>query len=280
MDKKIYVIKQNGERELFSSRKVYRSAQRVGASHQLANKIVGIIEKEIYPEITTKKIFSRIKKILSKEKPRSGIRFSLKKAMEKLGPTGFPFEKYVAEIFYHLGHKVKINQHINGHCLKYEIDFLARKNNVLYIGECKYRNLKEGLVHSKDALANQARFLDLQMGSYLKKNNALKIKTLLVTNTKFTNSAIRYAYCVGAELLGWREPKDKGLEIIIEEHQLYPITILPSFKKDIAFCFKKKKLMLAKDLLETTPKKTARHLNIPLKRAERLRKEAEILLKD
>jgi hypothetical protein len=278
MNKKIHVIKQNGERELFSSRKVYRSARRVGASKQLANKIVSEIEKGIYPNITTEKIFSKIKAILSKERPKSGIRFSLKKAMEKLGPTGFPFEKYVAEIFHRQGYNVKINQHLEGRCLKYEVDFLAQKNDVLYIGECKYRNLKEGLVDSRDTLVNQARFLDIQMGNYLRDKKHLQIKSILVTNSKFTHSAVRYANCVGTELLGWREPQNKGLEAIIEEKKLYPITILSSFKKDMAFCFQEKKLMLADDVLKMSSKKLSRYLNISQERAEQLRKEANILL--
>ncbi len=278
MTKEIQVIKQSGEREPFSSRKVYRSARRVGASKKLANQIVSIIEKEVYPDIRTEKIFSRIKKILAKEKPQSSIRFSLKKAMEKLGPTGYPFEKYIGEIFYRQGYKVKINQHIAGRCLKYEIDFLAQKNDTLYIGECKYRNLKEGLVRSREALTNYARFLDLQMGNYLKNNKSLKIKTVLVTNTKFTHSTSRYARCVGTELLGWREPKGQGLEKIIEDNKLYPITILPSFKKEAAFRFQERKLMMADDVVKISSKKLSRYLNIPQKKAEKMQGEAKILL--
>jgi hypothetical protein len=81
-------------------------------------------------------------------------------------------------------------------------------------------------------------------------------------------------------LLGWKEPQNRGLETIIEEKELYPITILPSFKKDMAFCFQKKILMLADDVLKMSTKKLSRYLNISQERAEQLRREANVLLKN
>ena len=59
--------------------------------------------------------------------------------------------------------------------------------------ECKYRNLRKGKVHSRDALANYARFLDIQKGSFFKNK---KMKSILVTNTKFTTKVIKYSKCV------------------------------------------------------------------------------------
>ena len=279
----VFIINSRGEKELFSSQKVYRSAIRVGASRKAARTIVSVIEKEIYPGIKTSKIFKRVKSLLQKEFPKAALRFNLKEGMRKLGPTGFPFEKYVGEILNRLGYKTKINQFLPGKCLsEYEIDFIAQKGKVIYVGECKYRNVFGDRVHSSSALANYARFLDIFTGSYFKSNiyKGFTIKSMLVTNTKFTNSAQKYSNCMGVELLGWNYPKNKGLEYLIEKERLYPITILPSLNKHLKDIFTKEKIMLVEDVLKIDSQKLAKRLKIPITQLRPLIKEAEVLLNE
>ena len=220
----LYVINSNGDRELFSFQKVYKSARAVGASEKLAREIARVIKKEAYPGIKTAEIFRKVKKLLHQETPKAALRFNLKNGIRKLGPTGFPFEKFIGQIFKKLGFKVKINQHLPGFCLKdYEIDFLAQKGNLVYVGECKYRNFPGERVHSKDALANYARFKDILNGPYFraKRYRNFKIKTIMVTNTKFTTRSANYSRCMKVELLGWKYPQNKGLERLIEEQKLF-----------------------------------------------------------
>jgi len=254
------VTKFNKEIESYFEKKAINSARRAGASRDLAIKAVKKLEKELYEGIETSEISEKLKKILREENQKVSLKFNLKKAIRLLGPTGFPFEKYVAEIFENQGFKTKTNLFLRGKCCSHEIDFVAKKDNLLYIGECKYRNLHFGKVHTKDALANYARFLDVK-----KEENQ---KSLLVTNNKFTSKAIRYSKCVGVELLGWKYPAKRGLEKLIEDQKLYPITILPSLKKSQLDFFIKNKIMMAKYLLE------GRSLRVP----EVLIKEAKILL--
>lgn len=243
----LFIINSNREKEPFSIEKVYGSARRVGASKELAKKIAKTIEKEVYPGITTLEIFKRVKKLLHQGIPKAALKFNLKKGIKKLGPTGFPFEKYIGAIFSKNGFEIKLNQHVPGLCCKYEIDFVAKKGSLLYIGECKYHNLSGGRVHSNTALANYARFLDIEKGKFLNRNNHknLKIKSLLVTNTKFTTQSIKYSNCVEVELLEWNHPKGRGLEHLIDSQKLYPITILPSLNRYLAEIFSSKKMMLA-----------------------------------
>ena len=272
-----FVIKFNGEEEPFSAKKVYQSARRVGASKKLAEEISKKVKKKIYPGIKTSEIFRLVKSLLKQEAPTVALKFNLKEGIKKLGPTGFPFEKYIGEIFSRGGFEVKLNQHPFGSCCRYEIDFLAKKNNLLYIGECKYRNLPGGKVHSDVALANYARFLDLKKGNFFSKE--LKTKSLLVTNRKFTSKAIKYSNCVGVELLGWSYPKKQGLEYLIDSQKLYPITILPSLNKYLTEIFVSKKIMLTKDLLMIDIDKFSKETRIVKNKLKVLKKEAEILLK-
>jgi len=275
-----YVINFNGEKEPFSVQKVYRSARRVGASKTLAEKIARTIEKEAYPGIKTSEIFNKVKKLLGQETPKAALKFNLKKGMKKLGPTGFPFEKYIGEIFSRNGWDMKLNRHTSGFCCKYEIDFLAKKGSLLYVGECKYRNLPGGKVHTSTALANYARFLDIKKGGSLDKKDFknLNIKSLLVTNRKFTSRAIKYSKCVGVKLLGWNYPRGKGLEYLIDSQKLYPITILPSFKKYLGEIFASERMMLVQDLLKIDARKFAKKQKVVMKDLKSLIQEAKILL--
>lgn len=270
------VINSRGEREPFSFKKVYNSARRAGATNLLAREIAERIEKKVFPGIKTSEIFKEVKKQLLEADSKPGLRFSLKEAMRKLGPTGFPFEKYVAEILQRNGFKTKINQFINGACIKsYEIDFVAQKQGIIYLGECKYHKFRGERVDLKVALQNYARFLDIKKG---KDFQGRKLKSILLTNTKFSSNAVKYSRCVGVELLGWRYPRGRGLDYFIESEKLYPVTILPSLRGFLKEIFARKRLMLAEDLLRNNVAELSRKLGVEEKRLHPLIKEAEALL--
>jgi hypothetical protein len=271
MREKIYVINLRGEKEPFSFKKIYQSAKNVGASKEIAFEIAEEIEKEVFDGISTSQIFDRIFEILLERSPQSAIKFNLRKAILKLGPTGFPFEKFISKIFEADGFEVKTNQTIPGFCTKYEIDFLAKKGNFVYIGECKFHHIPGGRIDLQVALSNYARFLDIEKGRFL--NSKMNYKSILVTNTKFTTEAIKYSNCVGVELLGWKYPLGKSLEKLIEKNQLYPITILPSVSGNLAKILIEEKIVLVKNVLEPEFEK----LKIPKK--QKILREAEILLK-
>ena len=279
----ISIINSKGERELFSFQKVYRSALRAGAGKGLAREIAEIIEKEVFSGMRTSDIYKKARRLLARKNSKSALRFSLKQAIRKLGPTGFPFEKYVAEMFREMGFGVKLNQSLSGKCVKgYEIDFLAEKDNTIYIGECKYRNLQSNRIHTNTALSNQARFQDILNGALFRqgKYRNYNKKTMIVTNTKFTSRAKKYAQCVDTKLLGWKEPKNNSLENIIEKQKFYPITILPSLKSRVKEAFASRKMMLARDVLRINPQKFSKKHKIPLNDLDLLIKEAKILLEN
>lgn len=278
----INVVNFRGEEEPFSGKKVYESARRVGASEETAEKITETIKEEVYDGIETSEIFDRIKELLEKESSELGMKFSLKKGMRKLGPTGFPFEKFVGEIFHRLGYHVELNLYLPGRCLdSYEIDFLAEKEDIIYVGECKFRNRPEdSVIELNTPLAYRAKFSDLEKGDLLERERFKdkEVEPLLVTNTKFSNVASEYAECAGIELLGWREPEDEGLETIIDNNGFYPITILPSLKEEAATYFIKRKMALAQNLLELDKQEFLKENGVSKDKLNSLVHEAEILL--
>lgn len=278
----LYVINSRGEKEPFSVQKLYRSLGRVDAPVNLIRNIADAVKKESYPGIRTSEIFDKIRKELHNQAPKPALRFNLKEGIRKLGPTGFPFEKFVGEIFNKLGFAVEINQHLPGLCIAdYEIDFIAKKGKIIYVGECKYRNVPGEMVHSKDVLANYARFLDIaRNGPYFRKKNKqnYKIKTILVTNAKFTGDVIKYSTCMGIELLGWRYPENRGLEHLIDKYNLYPVTTLPSLRGYLRDIFSEEKIMLAQDILKINPEIFSKKFNVSINHLYSIIKEAKLLL--
>jgi len=268
----LYVTNKRGEKEPFSFKKLYQGIRNCGASKEISLEIASQIQKEIFPGISTQAIYQRAFELLLEKSPKSAIRFNLKRAIEKLGPTGFPFEKFIARVFETKGFEVKVNQIIPGFCVQYEIDFVAKRENLVYIGECKFHSLPGGRVDLQVALANFARFLDIKNGKFL--NSNLEYKSILVTNTKFTQEAISYSRCVGVELLGWKYPLERGLEKEIEENKLFPITILPSVSPDLGKILIDNKIVLVKDVFSPEFEK------LKIKGKERILTEAEILLKE
>jgi hypothetical protein len=269
------VIKLNGEKENFSSKKVYYSAMKAGAPAFLAKNISREIEGEIYDGIKTTEIFKKVKDKLKKENPQFSLRFNLKEGMKELGPAGFVFEDFICQVLSRLGLNVKGSRILSGKCCSYEIDFIAEDEETTYIGECKYRNNAGDKIDINVCLKEFAVLDDIKNSNKFQTN----INSFIVTNTKFTEQAIKYANCKKLRLLGWNYPKNEGLESIVSKNRLYPITILPSFKSYQAEIFKKERIILADQILALDIVKFSKKVNIPEKQIESLKREAIILLK-
>ncbi|MDD4661679.1 MAG: restriction endonuclease [Candidatus Pacebacteria bacterium] len=266
------IINSLGEIEKFSSEKVYRSILRTGASKEIAKKVTSIVVKKIRPNISTFEIYRIAKKYLAKEKEASSLKFDLKYAIKRLGPEGFIFEKFIKEILQRLGYEVTNNRIIQGKCISYEIDFLIKTKESKHLGECKYRNGTGDRIDVNVLLKSFAVLDDI------KSNNInCNIKTMVVTNEKFTEKAIRYAKCKNIKILGWNYPEKEGLETIISANNLYPITILPSFNKNYLQLFAEQNVLLVSNLTEEKIK-TLEKLKISRRYLNKLKEEIGLII--
>lgn len=275
MVKGVEIVKSTGERQLFSWRKVYRSAKRVGAPSDFARYIADELQKEVRSGWTTLQISQRVRELLREKRPAAAIKFNLFWAMTQLGPTGYPFEQYMKRIFEAQGYKAVTDKWVWGKCIRHNVDFIAENDKTVYIGECKYHNTRGIKTNVDVVLHYRARFQDIENGpSFAKVRKEKKtIKTVLVTNTQFTTQAIKYARCAGQGLLGWRYPEKNGLETIIDRNKIYPITILPSFRgKKLMALLSSKGLVLAQDVL--TKESSLRRMDLPSKFLAVLKREA------
>jgi len=96
MNPNIEITKSSGEKVKFSLEKLRASLKRSGADADLINQILDKVRDELYQGISTKEIYNRAFAMLKNEKLEYASKYKLKKAIYELGPTGFPFEKFIA----------------------------------------------------------------------------------------------------------------------------------------------------------------------------------------
>lgn len=246
-----YIIKATGEREEFNPQKLLNSLERAGASPELANNIVEQIEKELKENATTKDIYHHAFEILKKENgPEVTARYSLRNAIMDLGPSGFPFEQFVAEIFRAKGFETTTDFIAKGQCAEHEIDIVAWNKDELIFVEAKFHNEFGVKSDLKVALYVKARWDDLKNSKFnLNKERNLD-EGWLITNTKFSESAIRYAKCQNMKLVGWNYPEKGNLQDLIEETHLHPITCLTSINPSDEKLLMEAGIVLCKQVLD------------------------------
>ncbi|MEM3453231.1 MAG: ATP cone domain-containing protein, partial [Candidatus Hadarchaeum sp.] len=110
----IRVVKSNGQIEDFRPEKILRTLRRAGANRKLAEEIVKKIEASVYDGITTKEILRLVKDMISERQPPVAMRYDLKDAIMRLGPAGFNFENFVAELLQCYGYQTKLRSIVKG----------------------------------------------------------------------------------------------------------------------------------------------------------------------
>jgi Holliday junction resolvase len=223
--KNIIITKASGTQEAFSSEKLRHSLAKSGANEATIDNILTEIESTLYDGISTKKIYQAAFNMLKRGNRSHAGRYNLKRAIMALGPSGFPFEKYVAAIFEWQGYKVQTQLFLKGSCVTHEIDVLAENDTEFLLIECKYHNSVGIVSDVKIPLYIHSRYQDVLI-NWSKTSTTKPLNCCLVTNTKFSSDAITYGNCIGIKLLGWDYPSKKSLSSLIDKSGLYPITCL------------------------------------------------------
>lgn len=249
--KEIYVQKSSSETELFSKEKLALSLERSGANKDEIKTILDKINIDIYDGISTNEIYKKAFSFLKKVNHLSASKYSLKRAIFDLGPTGFPFERLVAALLREKGFKTKVGVILNGACVTHEIDVLAEKDETIYAVECKFHSDPRAVSNVKIPLYINSRFLDIQQHWNIISKNSTHLKQgWLVTNTRFTKDAIQYGECIGLSLMSWDYPSGSSIKNNIDSFQLYPVTTLLNLTKEEKSILISKNIILVKELKE------------------------------
>ena len=223
--KRIYITKSSGKEVPFSLKKLRKSLHKSGAPHRIVNEIALEIQKELYSGISTEEIYARAFELLRESSTHLAARYKLKKAIMELGPSGYPFERFVGDLLHNRNYRIQLGNIMEGRCVNHEIDVTARRDNDTILVECKYHNHSGFLCDVKISLYVHARFQDVAAGLTGRDKNAV-FHGWLVTNTRFSDDAIRYGECVGMHLISWDYPLKGSLKEMIDHERLYPLTCL------------------------------------------------------
>jgi hypothetical protein len=188
---------------------VSSSLKRAGAEKKLISQVLNHLQKKLYDGISTREIYREVYFLLNQLKHPLSLKYNLKEAIMALGPSGYPFEKFVAGVLARQGYQTKTNQIVKGRCVDHEIDVLAQKEKQSWLIECKFHNQPGTKSEIKEVLYTYARFLDVNQ-------NGKFTQGWLITNTKVTSQVIKYAHCVNLMVLSWDYPKKHSLRLMIE----------------------------------------------------------------
>tara|TARA_R110002012_G_scaffold267202_2_gene450892 strand:- start:378 stop:1226 length:849 start_codon:yes stop_codon:yes gene_type:complete len=274
----IEIIKHSGQKAKFSIEKLKASLRKSDADEALVSEIANNVRDELYQGISTKEIYNRAFSLLKKKKKGYASKYKLKKAIYELGPTGFPFEKFVGALLFYSGYEVKTGQILQGKCVTHEVDVVAHKNGQYLVAECKFHSDEGRNCDVKVPLYIHSRYRDI-LNYYGDKNNGeIPNEGWVVTNTRFTEDAIKYGNCVGLHLLSWDLPKDNGIKDHIDRLGLYPVTVSTLLTQREKQFLLSRDVVLCKQLIDDHF--YLDHLGISEKRKERILGEIELLCKN
>ena len=274
----MYIIKASGKKAKFNPLKIRRTCLRAGADRALAMKIERLVSSKVREGMSTRKILRLILDLLDKLSPLTSTRYALKKAMLSLGPSGFIFEKFIVLFLKAYDYQAHCPPILTGRCVSHEVDAIAtmisrkQQKKEKYLIECKYHNAPGIKTDLKDSLCLWARFDDLKEKGF---NHPW-----LISNTKFSKSAIQYARCRNIKLLGWQYPTRKSLNYLIEGKKLYPITILKNLDKISEERLFSQNIILASQLLSQETERLSFRTGIAKNKLNELIKEARLILEN
>jgi hypothetical protein len=269
------VTKANGSKQQFDKEKIFRTCLRMGASRQTAYEVAERIERRFYDGMPTARILQLIFLYMRKDKPAVSHLYDLRKGLSLMDSKP-EFEMFIQMLLAHNGFEVKPNQILVGKCVEHEVDGVARRDGVTYFVEAKHHfsyHVLTGLDESRIAravLEDVTEGFDLGMGR-------LKIdRALLVTNTKYSEQATRYANCRNILLIGWNSPPNLSVQSMIEEKNLYPLSCLKSLRRAERTRLVNSGIVLMKQITEESPENIARKTGLPLRAIEEIKEQAEL----
>ena len=273
------VTKESGEKEKFKRDKLCLSLEKAGAPKDTVGRVCKKVEQDLREGITTEELFKRAFEYLSTEHIEPAARYSLRRGIAALGPAGFLFEQYVERILQAYGFSTRRDIFLQGVCVSHEVDLIAHKGKDHFLVEIKYHNRGGIKTDVTVAMYADARLSDIAPVQEKEERGwGAQHAMWLITNTKFTTTAIQYGKCKRIRMTGWSYPQRESLENLIVDKKLYPVTVLPSVARGKLNEFSRAGLMLVSDIAQHTPETLARKIGFDVSRAEEMVSEALVCL--
>lgn len=262
----VNVKKANGQLEPFSDNKVRESIVRAGIRKDLAEEVLESVKSKLYENIPTSEIYGYITEYLGTSAGKA--KYSLKRAIMELGPTGYPFEDFISEILKREGYQTEVGSILTGRCVKHEVDIIAEKEGKKVMIEAKFHNDVGIRTELHVSLYTKARFEDV-------KEKYGFNEAWLVTNTKVSLDAVAYAQCVGMKVISWSFPENNSLRDLVEKWQLHPVTALTCLSQSQKQVLMESHILLCKTICEQPSLLDVLH--IPENKKDEILKEAKLI---
>lgn len=273
----VFVKKFDGTDEVFNREKVIQTCIRMGATRDIAEIIVNKIESKIYNGIETKKILEMVFRFLRKYKPSAKNHIDLRRALSLLKSKP-DFELFIQSLFKEHDYEVLKNQIIKGKCVEHEVDGIVKKNDKTYIIEVKHHFDYHTPIGLDISRISRAVFEDATEGFELGLNKIRIDSSIIVSNTKLSGHARRYADCRGIKHMCWSSSHEFDLQSMIKEKKLYPITYLKDLKTSVREKLVSTEVIFLKDLIKKNPKTLSKEINVPIETILSLIKRAKVIL--
>ncbi|MBN1585450.1 restriction endonuclease [Candidatus Uhrbacteria bacterium] len=263
------IIKSTGQRVEYDREKIRQTLRHAGASDRTIRQVLPRVEEKITDGMTTRRIYSILRREIRKSNPALAHRYNLRNALLKLGPAGFQFEKYVASILKAYQYETEIpDRELLGLCVRHEIDVIAKREGKTVMIEAKFRNQFGLTVSLKDVMATWAAFEDLVDGS--KTGKCPRFDELwVVTNGRFSERAYQFGVCRGIRMVGWGS-EEHSLARMVDHTALYPITVIDGLRQWELERLFKNDLTLCREVAGRNPADLARQLDIPKERVQKI----------
>jgi hypothetical protein len=269
------IVKADGGVEEFKPQKLVASLKKAGAKPAEVSRILRQVETSLRDGMRTQMIYQKAFQLLRETEEPIAARYSLRRAVFSLGPTGFPFEDFLGRIFEAEGYRTKRRLILKGKCATHEIDLAAYSPSDTFIAEAKF-HARPGIKSDLQvAMYSYARFLDLASTQICKADTCGIVSLRVVTNTKFTHAAVKYAECSGIRLLSWDYPRRESLHEKIERYKTYPITVLTHLSTSQKQALLMKGTILCSDI--TKNPSVLHEMNLPRSKFEAVLHEAQSL---
>jgi Holliday junction resolvase-like predicted endonuclease len=273
----MFVTKFDGRKQEFRKEKVVRTCLRMRATRKQAYAIAEKIESKLYEGITTKEILKMIFRYIKDYRPEVRHEIDLREAISLLRPKP-DFEVFVQLLLKAVGYDVDPNQLLRGRCVEHEIDAVAKKGDETILVEVKHHYNHHTYTGMDVCMVARSRLEDLNDGFKLGYNKINFNKIMIVCNTKFSGHALRYSKCKGITNIGWKAPVKHGLEQMVEEKKLYPITFLKDLDRESERKLGYSGVVLLKQLVETDIDKLCKMTRISRKKLSNLVEKAKKIL--
>jgi hypothetical protein len=273
MHRLIRVRKFDGSFEAYDRQKVVLFCLRMGVFKKDAEAVADKVEARLYDEISTKNILQIAARYLRSYKPEVALRRDLRSAICLLRSKP-DFELFIHLLMKEVGYEVEGNRILRGKCVENEIDGVLRKNSQTLMLEVKHHldpHIKTSLDISRQVWAT---YMDLTEGFKLAYHDVDFTGSLIVCNTKFSDEGKQFADCRGIGNLSWKNPLERGLEVLIEEEKFYPTTLLREVDRQTEAALGDNRIILLKQLLDTDLEKLSIKTGIKKERIERILENA------